>query len=449
MNNWINGQFTINDLLLVPVYLLLIVLIFNLFKPKDKSISPFFMRGLYLKVLGGFLFWFVHCWLYYGGDSWAYFYSAKAIGNLLIQDFDKGYLVLSAKIQGLDIMPYFNSNTGFPATYMSRDFHTFSVCRYSSILSTLCFNSFLTSTILIASLSYIGIWRLFKLVSLLYPKIKKQAFYLIIALPSLLFWGSGIMKDTYVLSAGCWFTYSFYMAFIERKKIFINIILLLFNILIIVNIKSYLIISLLPGALLWLNSAYLKNIKNSFVKFFSAPILITLIVLISFFSFQNLSSLMGKYGDVNSALKQAQVIQQDLLREDAYGENNYNLGNIDGSIGGMLGLAPVAIFTAIFRPLPWEIGSPTMVISAFENTILLLFAFFLVIKINPIKFIRLIVTEPFLVMAFTFSILFAFGVGIASTNFGALVRYKIPLMPFFFVGLYIIYYKIKNENIQN
>ena len=37
----------------------------------------------------------------------------------------------------------------------------------------------------------------------------------------------------------------------------------------------------------------------------------------------------------------------------------------------------------------------------------------------------------------------------ASTNFGALVRYKIPLMPFFFVGLYIIYYKIKNENIQN
>jgi hypothetical protein len=38
-----------------------------------------------------------------------------------------------------------------------------------------------------------------------------------------------------------------------------------------------------------------------------------------------------------------------------------------------------------------------------------------------------------------FSLFFAFGVGIAGTNFGALVRYKIPMMPFFFGGLYLIF----------
>ena len=57
--------------------------------------------------------------------------------------------------------------------------------------------------------------------------------------------------------------------------------------------------------------------------------------LLGVFSFQNLSTLMGKYGDVDSAIKQAQVIQEDLLREEAYGKNNYYLGNIDGSLSNI------------------------------------------------------------------------------------------------------------------
>ena len=77
---------------------------------------------------------------------------------------------------------------------------------------------------------------------------------------------------------------------------------------------------------------------------------------------------MGVYGDVDTAIEQAQVIQQDLLRDEAYGSNSYNIGEIDGSISGMISIAPIAVFTAIYRPLFWEIGSPMMVISVVENT---------------------------------------------------------------------------------
>jgi hypothetical protein len=34
---------------------------------------------------------------------------------------------------------------------------------------------------------------------------------------------------------------------------------------------------------------------------------------------------------------------------------------------------------------------------------------------------------------------FAFGVGLSTSNFGSLVRYRIPLMPFFATILMIIY----------
>ena len=147
---------------------------------------------------------------------------------------------------------------------------------------------------------------------------------------------------------------------------------------------------------------------------------------------------MGKYKDVDSAIKQAKIIQQDLLRDEQYGSNSYYLGEIDGTVFGMIKMAPAAIFTAIYRPLPNEIGSPMMIISVVENIILILLSFFILIRINPFKIFNIILKEPFLVFALTFSFIFAFGVGIASTNFGALVRYKIPLMPFFFTSLFII-----------
>ena len=321
---------------------------------------------------------------------------------------------------------------------MLRDHHTFTVCRLSSIFYLLGAKSFLVTTLLTSTFSFIGIWKFYKLVTTLYKGHEKTFFLIIICLPSLLFWGSGIMKDTFVLSATCWVSYNFFMVFIYRKKVLINILFLTINILIIVNIKSYIILSLLPGMLLWINSAYLKNIDNKIMKVIAFPFIVIFISSLGFFAFSNINSLMGEYGDVDSAIEQAKIIQKDLLREEQYGTNSYNIGEIDGTIGGMIKLAPLAIFTAIYRPLPNEIGSPLMVISAIENVIFICLTLFIAIRINPISLIRYIINEPFLVFALTFSFIFAFGVGIASTNFGALVRYKIPLMPFFFTSLFIL-----------
>jgi len=153
---------------------------------------------------------------------------------------------------------------------------------------------------------------------------------------------------------------------------------------------------------------------------------------------------MGRYGSLESVIEKARITQDDLLNELHYGKNNYKLDRIDGSISGLLSSAPLATFTALFRPLPWEIGSPTMVVSAIENTVLLLFTFYTLIIIGPFKFLKIIVSDPFLIYCFVFSLFFGFGVGIAGTNFGALVRYKIPLMPFFFSAIYLIRLKSRS-----
>jgi hypothetical protein len=50
-----------------------------------------------------------------------------------------------------------------------------------------------------------------------------------------------------------------------------------------------------------------------------------------------------------------------------------------------------------------------------------------------------------LIFAFSFTIIFAFGVGLATANFGALVRYKIPMLPFFVGGLFVLMEKGKKK----
>ena len=86
-----------------------------------------------------------------------------------------------------------------------------------------------------------------------------------------------------------------------------------------------------------------------------------------------------------------------------------------------------------------------MVISVIENTIILLFSIYLLIKVGPFRLFRTLLSEPILLYAFVFSLLFAFGVGIAGTNFGALVRYRVPLMPFYLPMIFLIY-RISQSN---
>jgi hypothetical protein len=49
--------------------------------------------------------------------------------------------------------------------------------------------------------------------------------------------------------------------------------------------------------------------------------------------------------------------------------------------------------------------------------------------------------DPRLLMCFVFAMIFAVAVGASTSNFGALSRYKIPCMPFYFIMLLILYKK--------
>ena len=432
---------SIEDLVLVPLYLFVIIGLARLIKSNNINQYPeykYFVKGLWFKIIGVSAFISIYLYYYGGGDTNVYFQSSKAVGNLLLHDFSKGFAVLFNTDSYENSLSSFNYETGFPNSKYFADKNTFLICRLSAPLCLLGVKSFLITSFLTSVFSYIGIWKFYRLVNILYPGHSKALAYIILFMPSLIFWGGGIMKDSYMLGATCWVTYSFFYVFIARRKIFWNVCFLILNVVMILNCKPYILISLIPGFLFWVNNSYLKNIRNTIIRVLVFPALILIFIGSGALIFNRLSASMGGYGSIEGAIRKAQITQDDLLREYHYGGNNYKLDRIDGSISGLLSSAPLATFTALFRPLPWEVGSPTMVVSAIENTVLLLFVIYFLIRIGPFRFFRITFNDPFLVYCLIFSLFFAFGVGIAGTNFGALVRYKIPLMPFFFSLVYII-----------
>jgi hypothetical protein len=64
-------------------------------------------------------------------------------------------------------------------------------------------------------------------------------------------------------------------------------------------------------------------------------------------------------------------------------------------------------------------------------------------KAGPVNFVKSIAKDPTVLYCLLFALLFALFVGATTANFGTLVRYKIPCMPFFVAAMFIIQDRIK------
>lgn len=429
---------SIFDLLLTPIYLFVIWLIAFYIKQKKIHDHPeykYFISGLFVKIAGAFALGFVYFFYYGGGDTVNYFESARAYVNLAFynkEHFFEGWL---SNPKTINTIGYFNDETTYPI-YFHKDHHSFFVVRLLIPIVFFAGKSYFCSSALTAVVTYTGAWKLYQTFLHEFPKLKKEFAIAIIFIPSCVFWGSGLMKDSFTLSAIGWFTYSFYFFFIRKHRKLSYAMQLLISAFIIISIKPYILFALLPGAILWLSNDMVKRIQNKTLRFLTAPILLVLGAAGGFLSLNQLGDNLGLY-KVDTVLERATIVQKDMKAE-YYGGKTFDIGDFDASIGGVTSKAPIAIFSGIFRPGIWDVRNAVMFVSALENTYLLALTLLLLFKLKFFGFFGLIRKNPLLLFAMLFSLFFAFSVGLTVANFGSLVRLRIPELPFFVAGLFIL-----------
>lgn len=429
---------SIFDLLLAPLYLLLIYAVSTYIQSKrvkEQPLYKWYTRGLMAKLFGAVSVCLIYQFYYTGGDTTNYYETSNAIGGLL----GKNPAVFWDVMKGHNTIQnygYFDAHIGFPVYWLDKT--ALFVSRLLVPLWFLSCHSFVVMSMLLACICYSGVWRLFLLFNKQFPALEKQFSISILFIPSVVFWGSGLLKDTITLSATGWYTYHFYCFFIQKKYKIPSLAYIFIAAFLLIAIKPYIFFALLPGSLIWLSNARLAKVQSKVLKYMAAPLFITIGVGLSLFLLSQMGDFLGLYA-IDNVLDRAVVVNLDQ-KQDYYGGNSFDIGDFDATPASMLAKAHLAIAATLFRPYLWDVRNPVMLLSALENTYIMLLTIFLLVRLKFFGFFRFIGKNPLLLFSILFSLFFAFSVGIATSNFGSLVRLKIPCIPFFVSSLFVLRY---------
>jgi hypothetical protein len=266
-------------------------------------------------------------------------------------------------------------------------------------------------------------------------------------IPSVFFWGSGLLKDTITLGCLGIATYQIFNIFMNKSNSWQGWLLLLLSLYALYAIKIYILLTFLPAAILWIFISNLSNLRSLALQIMLFPLVISVAISLSYFAMLKAGEDNEKYS-LGSLAKTAQVTAYDIrywTGRDA--GSGYTLGELDGTFSSMLQLGPQAINVTLFRPYLWEVSNSLMLLSALESFSLLCVCIYIFARLN-FRLIRLIADRD-IFFTLIFSLVFAFAVGVSTFNFGSLVRYKIPILPFFVVGLILmLHYSNKDRNLD-
>jgi len=426
------------DILLPPFYLTIILFIahkYSIKKFKTEPIYKYFMTGLLAKIFGAMCLGLIYFFYYNGGDTVNYHHTAMSLVKVL---FDKPDDFIYLFFDKPDLSEFYMLNSNYAYSYWVNDAYAWFVARCFVPIVFLGGNSYMASAIIVASITYLGVWRLFIVFTREFPSLSVQFTWSILYIPSVVFWGSGIMKDSITFSACCIYVHGFYWFFTQKKFKLNYLLAMIAGAYLLVNIKPYILFALLPGSMLWFVTLRINKIKSTFLKVMFTPTLIGLGLILGITILQQLGNSLGQYS-VDKVISTASGAQQDL-KQAYYGGNTFDIGDYDATISGLMSVADKAIFATLFRPTLLDVKNVVMVLSALENTFILFFTVYLLFKLKVFKFFVVITAHPLLMFSFVFSLFFAFSVGVSISNFGTLVRLKIPCLPFFLSSLVIINY---------
>ena len=425
----------LKDLYITPIYL---ALIYGLAYGVRASVTnvytkKYFIPALTVKIVGAIAL----CILYntfYGGDTNAYYREAGIIYHAFGDSFAVGWELVTTSGE---VTPTISKYTA-QMQWFGHGSNEYAVIRIAAVFALFSFHTYTVMAVFFATITFTGMWVMYMTFAKIRPQAYKKLAIAVFFLPSVFFWGSGLLKDSLCIGALGWLFYAFYRGAIERRNILRCAVLGTVATWVILSMKVYILLAFMPPALFWVFNENTRNIRSTSVRWLVTPLFLGFGIMAASYAFVQISAADARF-DIDKIGAQSKLTA-DYLQAVSKNEqgSGYNIGTQDGTIGGMAKLAPQALVVALFRPFLWESRNATMGLSALEATYFLLLTLRILWRVGIIKTFATISSTPVLMLCFVFSLVFAISVGISSGNFGTLVRYKIPLMPFYLSGLYIL-----------
>ncbi len=246
----------------------------------------------------------------------------------------------------------------------------------------------------------------------------------IFLLPSVVCWGSGVLKEGIVFFLLGLLIYSFFQwMFVGFRVKYMLIVLFTiagFNLL-----KVHILLALLPG-MISIVVCKLYQFKRVEILF---PVVLFLLTICAL-------NIQWVFPSVNF-MEVLSIKQQAILRLAYYVDSGsaISMNPLHPNVMSLLRNLPEAIINATFRPSIWDADTSLQWFAALENLFLSLFVIMCIglytKQADPVKLSVVWFCFSFVLVLFSI-------MGLTTPILGTLVRYRMPALPFLFIGFILI-----------
>ena len=434
------------DIALFPLYVFIFYLFFALYRKQitDPLLKKYHSMGFWIKVMAALAFTIFNLYISMGDSYLLYHTEGANIKDLILKDprymrflYQSGQDYDEALLKNILNAGYFKEENN----YM--------VARLAAIISFFSFGRYLINNLFFSMISFTGVWHMFRFFYVQYPHLHKKIAIAVLLLPNFVFWSSGVLKDPICTGALGWITYALYELLVKKKNLFRNVMILFIAGYFLSVLKIYILISYVPIFSLFIVLKNISFVNSKLLRILLVPILLVGTTLGFLAISKNMEKQLNKYAieKLGDSMSKLQGSYSAVVEGN---DSKFSLGvEFDGSPLSLIKMAPAAIIATLFRPFIWEVKKVSQLLSAFESLAILILTFSTLFKVGIRFFFRIILKDPAILFCFLFSILFALFVGATTPNFGTLVRYKIPCMPFYLMAIFLIQnaFDQKKENL--
>jgi hypothetical protein len=307
---------------------------------------------------------------------------------------------------------YAHGFKGFLSSYNSwwNDIHDTVFIKFLTVINLFTGGRYYVNVIFFAFLFFAATLLLFRIFTDSFPERKTALLIGCFFVPSVLFWTSGIHKDGMVLVGLSLVIANFYQVLRKKKYSIGNLAGMLAGVVILLLIRNFIMVILLPALLVWAVSHFAGR---SYVKVYTFSYLVFIVV---FF----LSGSISEKFDLPKAVANKQ--HEFLVLK---GNSEIPVKNLEPTAKGFLKSFPKAAELVFLQPLPNRITN-NFVIPATLEVFLILACVLLFIFFH-----RSYPLNPFLLFCLFFGLTYQLSIGYTVNIIGAIVRYR--SVPFVFL----------------
>lgn len=387
--------------------LVLIGIVYAAFRYMKSDLPKLvFYSALLIRVLAGLAAAIIFLHIYPANDSLTFYEMSKA---LLKENTVWGII------------------SGMPERSSATNPRVFFFVKILAVFTYVSGGSYWIAGLYFSLLSFLSSWFFLREFNKLFPDLRTVTTVCFLFIPSIVFWSSGILKDTLAFVAFLFVIGSILKLSKSNRLSVVEIILTIVSLFVLFNLKHYLLITLLLFAGLLFCITLFKKQKGP-LRWASLLIPVAFFVATQF---------VHPYLKIDRIAQTIYENNQTIL-EKSGDENPVGIVIENAEWSTILSNAPTALFTSLFRPTFFD-QTPTIgLLHKLENLLLLsLFIFSLLLLVKE----KHSLDWPLLVPSLLCIVMLATLLALTTPNLGTLVRYKNVLMPFLFLISAILPYR--------